>query len=52
MKKTLEKMTKAELMKICEKSKELFFYLQTKTDLQKVPEFKKYVNEIFENVKD
>lgn len=52
MKKTLEKMTKAELMEICEKSKELFFYLQTKTDLQKVPEFKKYVNEIFENVKE
>lgn len=52
MKKTLDKMTKSELIEICEKSKELFFYLQTKTDLEKVPEFKKYVNEIFENAKE
>lgn len=52
MKKTLEKMTKAELIEICEKSKELLFYLQTKTSLQDIPQFNNFVKEIFENVKD
>lgn len=52
-KKTLEKMTKNELLVIVEKSKELLFYMENHVPaLKSNKAYIDYVNEIFENVKE
>lgn len=52
-KKSLEKMTKNELLEIVEKSKELLFYLDNHVPaLKNNKAYIDYVKEIFQNVKE